>query len=121
LAAQIAIAALGLTYIAGIRPNATVWAPGLAPLRPKTWSGRERPPKLIRRDRNHWPISVKALALGLPAKAWRTIAWRESHPEGQRCRSNRGRSVQPKHGYALQATIPKPDRAGVLQAQSALA
>ena len=75
------IAALGLTYVAGIQPNATVWAPGLSPLRPKTWSGRGRPPKLIRRDRKHRPVSVKALALGLPAKAWRTIAWREGSAE----------------------------------------
>ena len=75
------IAALGLSYVAGILPNTTVWAPGLAPLRPKTWSGRGRPPKLIRRDRNHQPISVKQLAVGLPAKAWRTIAWREGSAE----------------------------------------
>ena len=37
--------------------------------RPKKWSGRGRPPKLIRRDRNHRPISVKELALGLAARA----------------------------------------------------
>src|ERR1035438_7136825 len=47
------ISALGLTYVAGILPNTTVWAPGMAPLHPKTWSGHGRPPKLIRRDRNH--------------------------------------------------------------------
>src|SRR6201991_4273013 len=33
------ISALGLTYVAGILPNTTVWAPGTAPLHPKTWSG----------------------------------------------------------------------------------
>ena len=54
---------------------------GMAPLRPKAWSGRRRPPKLIRRDRNHQPISVKELAFGLPSKAWRTIAWREGSAE----------------------------------------
>jgi hypothetical protein len=26
-----------LTYVAGILPNTTVWAPGMAPLHPKTW------------------------------------------------------------------------------------
>ena len=67
------IAALGLSYVAGIMPNTTVWAPGTAPLRPKPWSGQGRPPKLIRRDSNHQPISVKDLALSLPTKAWRTI------------------------------------------------
>src|SRR5664279_2324780 len=42
------ISALGLTYVAGILPNTTVWAPGMAPLHPKKWSGRGRQPKLIR-------------------------------------------------------------------------
>ena len=71
------ITALGLSYVAGIMPNTTVWTPGKAPLRAKKWSGNGRPPKLIRRDRNHQPIPVKELALCLPARAWRTIAWRE--------------------------------------------
>jgi SRSO17 transposase len=75
------IATLGLTYVAGVLPNTTVWASGAAPLRPKNWSGRGRPPKLIRRDRHHQPVSVKDLAVGLPAKAWRTIAWREGSAE----------------------------------------
>jgi SRSO17 transposase len=39
--------------------------------------GHGRPPKLIRRDDKHQPVSVKELALGLPKRAWRTIAWRE--------------------------------------------
>jgi SRSO17 transposase len=75
------ITALGLTYVAGILPNTTVWAPGVEPLRPKAWSGHGRPPKLLHRDGNHQPISVKALALSLPAKAWRTIKWREGTAE----------------------------------------
>lgn len=41
------ISALGLTYVAGILPNTTVWAPGTTPLHPEAWSGRGRPPKLI--------------------------------------------------------------------------
>ncbi|MEI9914877.1 MAG: IS701 family transposase [Methylovirgula sp.] len=76
-----AIAALGLTYVAGILPNTTVWAPGTAPARPKAWSGRGRPPSLMRRDSRHQPISVKALAQSLPAKAWRTVTWREGTAE----------------------------------------
>jgi hypothetical protein len=51
--------------------------PGKGPLPPKNWSGQGRPPKLIRRDAKHRPISVKALARGLPRRAWRTIQWRE--------------------------------------------
>lgn len=75
------ITALELSYVAGILPNTTVWAPGLEPLRPKAWSGRGRPPKLLRRDGKHQPISVKTLALNLPARAWRGIKWREGTAE----------------------------------------
>lgn len=71
------ISALALRYVAGILPNTSVWASGMGPLPPKQWSGNGRPPKLIRRDDKHQPISVKELALGLPKRAWRTITWRE--------------------------------------------
>ncbi len=75
------ITALGLTYVAGILSNTTVWAPGTGPLPAKKWSGRGRPTKLLRRDARHRPVSVKELALGLPKRAWRTIAWREGTAE----------------------------------------
>lgn len=75
------VATLGLAYVAGIMPNTTVWAPGTGPLPAKNWSGYGRPPKLIRRDANHRPISVKALAHGLPKRAWHTIEWREGTAE----------------------------------------
>jgi SRSO17 transposase len=71
------IMALELTYVAGIQSNTTVWAPGTQPLPAKKWPGRGRPPKLLRRDAEHQPVSVKALALGLPKRAWHTITWRE--------------------------------------------
>jgi SRSO17 transposase len=71
------ISALALCYVAGIMPQTSVWALGRGPLPPKKWSGRGRPPKLIRRDDRHQPISVKELAVGLPKRAWRTIEWRE--------------------------------------------
>ena len=47
----------------------------------KAWSGHGRPPKLLRRDGKHRPISVKKLAVGLPSKAWRKITWREGKAE----------------------------------------
>ena len=75
------ITTLGLWYVAGIMPNTTVWAPGTGPSPPKKWSGRGRPPKLIRRDAKHRPSSVKALARDLPKRAWRTIEWREGTAE----------------------------------------
>jgi SRSO17 transposase len=71
------ISALALRYVAGILPNTSVWVSGTGPLPPKQWSGRGRPPRLIRRDDKHQPASVKDLALGLPKRAWRTIGWRE--------------------------------------------
>jgi SRSO17 transposase len=71
------VTALGLSYIAGILSNTSVWAQGRAPLPPKPWSGRGRPPTLMRRDSEHQPISVKALALALGPEAWTEIAWRE--------------------------------------------
>jgi len=101
------IAGLGLTYVAGILPNTTVWAPGTAPLRPKTWSGQGRPPKLIRRDRNHQPISVKQLALSLPAKAWRTIAWREGSADELSSRFARLRVRVAHRDYNLTKSRPE--------------
>jgi len=73
--------ALGLRYVAGILSNTTVWTDERGPLPPKPWSGRGRPPKRLRRDDKHWPVSVKELALGLPKRAWRTIEWREGSAE----------------------------------------
>jgi SRSO17 transposase len=71
------IGALALRYVAGIMPQTTVWTCGTGPLPPKKWSGNGRPPKLIRRDKKHQPVSVKVLALGIPKRGWRTIKWRE--------------------------------------------
>ena len=101
------IAALGLSYVAGILPNTTVWAPGTAPLRAKRWSGHGRPPKLIRRDRNHQPISVKKLALSLPANAWRMIAWREGSAEKLTSRFARMRVCVAHRDYNLTESRPE--------------
>jgi SRSO17 transposase len=68
---------LGLNYVAGIQPQTSVWAPGTGPQPPKNWSGSGRPPKLLRRDGRHKPISVKKLAIGLPMDVWRKVTWRE--------------------------------------------
>ena len=68
---------LGLRYVLGLRPGTGVWPPGRAPLPPLPWSGRGRPPTRLRRSPENQPVSVKDLALGLPARAWRTVTWRE--------------------------------------------
>jgi SRSO17 transposase len=72
---------MGLQYVAGILPQTTVWEPGKAPLTPETSTGRGRPAKLMHRSAEHQPVSVKELALALPASAWRTITWREGAAE----------------------------------------
>lgn len=71
------ITELGLPYVAGITSTTSVWAPGTAPKPPKRWRGNGRPPKLIRRDAGHKPVSAKELARALPNKAWRRVTWRE--------------------------------------------
>ncbi len=90
------ITALDLTYVAGILPNTTVWMPGKEPLRPKPWSGQGRPPSRMRRNTRHQPVSVKELAVGLPARAWRTITWREGTAEPLASRFARLR-IRPAH------------------------
>jgi SRSO17 transposase len=101
------IAALDLNYVAGILPHTTVWAPGMAPVAPKTWSGRGRPPSLMRRDSRHRPVSVKALARNLPAKAWRTVTWREGTAEPLTSRFARLRVRAAHRDYNLTAARPE--------------
>src|SRR6202040_1318 len=52
--------------------------------------------KRLRRDPEHRPVAVKALALGLPRKAWRTVRWREGSAEWLSSRFARLR-VRPAH------------------------
>src|SRR5450756_2789222 len=101
------ISALALTYVAGILPNTTVWTSDTAPLPPKKWSGKGRPPKLLRRDHKHKPISVKELALGLPKRAWRTIKWREGAAERLSSRFARARVCIAHRDYQLTETRPE--------------
>lgn len=72
-----ALTHIGLAYALGVQSNASVWPPGVDPLPAKAWSGRGRPTTLLRRDRDHRPISVKQLAMSLPARAWENVIWRE--------------------------------------------
>ena len=80
---------LGLPYVAGIQSQTLVWTPGSRP---------GRAPKKGRRDEPD-AISVKEVALGLSAKAWRTITWREGTNEWLSSRFARLRvSVASGHG-----------------------
>lgn len=100
------LTALKLTYVVGIKPRTTVWPEGTGPLLPKRYSGRGARPHRLRRDRSHQPISVRDLALGLPAKAFRKIQWRQGTAEPLRSRFCALR-VRPAHGD-LTRDVPRP-------------
>ena len=71
------ISQLELSYVVGVQSSMTVWKPGAAPLPAKAWKGKGRPPRLLRRDDKHQPVTVEKLAQQLPASAWKRITWRE--------------------------------------------
>src|SRR6202161_2702549 len=93
------ITELGLPYALGIMPGTTVWRPGEMPLSPAPRSGRRQPAKRVRRNETHPPVSVKTLALELPADAWQPIAWRDGSNTPLTSRFARLR-VRPAHDDA---------------------
>lgn len=102
-----ALAALGLPYVLGVNRATTVWKPGEGPLPKKPWSGRGQPPKRLRRDRHHQPVSVLSLAQGLPEKAWKNVSWREGVKRPLRSRFALLR-VRPAHRDEKR-TEPRPE------------
>jgi SRSO17 transposase len=72
-----AISELGLPYVVGIMSSVRVWKPGQTPLPKRKWKGIGRPTKLLQRDSRHMPLSVRDLALSLPARAWQVVSWRQ--------------------------------------------
>jgi SRSO17 transposase len=101
------ITSLGLQYIGGVRPHTSVWPSGTGPSPPKKWRGSGRPPTRLRRGRRNRPVSVKQLALGLPASGWKIIAWREGSASALCSRFARVR-VRPAH-RDQQLTEPRPE------------
>jgi len=77
---------LRLAYVVGVQGSTTVWRHGEAPLPAKRWKGLGRPPKLLRRDKQHQPISVKQLAESLAASSWASVSWREGTKQRLRSR-----------------------------------
>src|SRR4029453_444534 len=71
------LTALELRYCVGVRQQTTLWPEGQGPLPPKPYSGRGRKPSRLRRDSQHQPVPVEALARGLPAKKFRKVSWRQ--------------------------------------------
>jgi SRSO17 transposase len=72
-----ALSDMGLTYAVGVTSAVVVWAPGVEPLPPGPYSGTGRPPVVPRRTPELQPVSVKALAMSLPARAFKTVTWRD--------------------------------------------
>jgi SRSO17 transposase len=87
---------LGLSYVVGIMSSVTVWRSGQGPLPAPTWKGQGRPPKYLRRNPRHAPVTVKTLALELPLLAWKKVGWRQGtrHPLQSRFAAVR---VRPAH------------------------
>lgn len=75
------LTAHGVPYAAGVRSPTAVWwqahQPASPPARVAGKPGRGRPRTRVRRDATHQPISVRALALALPATQYRRVTWRE--------------------------------------------
>jgi len=67
---RIGVSALELAYVAGVQGNDLVFDPDaeVEPDRPSPRKGRQDEPEVI---------SIKEVALGLPARAWRQVEWRE--------------------------------------------
>jgi SRSO17 transposase len=80
------ISELGLLYVLGIQSSVSVWPPGEAPLPKRKWKGIGRPTKLLRRNGQHAPMSVRALAISLPSSAWKMVRWREGSGKPLRSR-----------------------------------
>jgi SRSO17 transposase len=102
-----ALTTQGIPYIVGISTETTVWAPGRAPLPPRKYGGRGRPPTLVRRTPRHRPLSVQAVAQQLPAGAWRTVTWRQGTRGAMRSRFAAVR-VRPAHRDEGRST-PRPE------------
>lgn len=80
------ITKLDLEYVVGVQSSVTVWEPGKEPLPAMPYKGMGRPPRLLRRDKDHRPVSVKQLALALPAEAWKIVNWRQGTKQKLRSR-----------------------------------
>jgi len=91
-----ALTELKLQYVMGVQSSMTVWEPGKQPLAAKPPRKIGRPPCLLRRTANHQPVSVKQLAMKLPASAYKELTWREGANRKLRSRFAAVR-VRPAH------------------------
>jgi len=104
---RVGVTDLGLRYVLGVRSGTSVWVPGTGPLPPLPWSGRGRRPTKLRRDAENQPVTLKALALSLPAQNWRKVTWREG-TRGELSSRFAAVRVRPAH-RDTQRTEPWPE------------
>jgi len=71
------LVSLGLCYAVGIKSSTALWPPGAMPLPPLRKGKTGRPPRLLRRDDQHKPLSAKDLALCLSTTELCKVSWRE--------------------------------------------
>jgi SRSO17 transposase len=96
------ITELNLEYVVGVQSSASAWEPGKAPLPAKAFKGTGRPPRLLRRNKDHQPVSLKQLALTFPAEAWKAVNWRQGTKHKLRSRFAAVR-IRPAHRDYWQA------------------
>jgi SRSO17 transposase len=87
---------LGLQYTVGVQSSLTVWEPGQQPLPAKPGGKMGRPARLLQRTPEQPAVSVKELAMSLPASTFKKIAWREGTERKLRSRFAALR-VRPAH------------------------
>lgn len=92
-----AVEGLNLRYSVAVRRVTTAWTREREPLPPKEWTGKGQRPNRPRRDATHQPLKVEQLALALPARAWRSVSWREGSRGALRSRFAAIR-VRPAYG-----------------------
>jgi SRSO17 transposase len=65
-----------MAYVVGIQSTPTVWKPGEEPQPAPARKGNNgRPRKRLQRDAKNHPVSVRDLALSLPAEVWKKVIW----------------------------------------------
>ena len=68
--------ALGLSYVVGTKSNASVWGPGVHPIKPTLTKDQGRQSIRFKYTEGHRPESVKTIAMDLKDSAWQYIEWR---------------------------------------------
>lgn len=102
-----ALTARQLTYVVGVKSTVSVWPPGQQPLPPKSYGGKGRPPRGLRRDADHQPVSTLDLAKALPAAAFHDVDWREG-AKGTMASRFAAVRVRPSHRDYYR-TEPRPE------------